>query len=91
MNCQELLGVDLPPYQIHGVLALGQSQQQSPTIADGFCLTILVSLQRQLEEVISTDKYSWYQVNLEAESNLLSKMEEFCTVAIRSIKIHTHY
>lgn len=90
-NWQEMFGVDLPPYQIHGVLALGHSQQQIPKIADGFCLTILVSLQRQLEEVILTNKYSWHQVNLEIEDNLLSKMEEFHTVAIRSINIHTHH
>ena len=83
---QEMFGADLPSHRPHGVLALGHNYQSRPKIADGLCLSLLVSVRLPLEEVGLIDKYSWFQVNLEVAGILLSRMGKFRTVPLNVVR-----
>lgn len=69
----EIFGADLPQHRPHGLLAV-EHCNNTETVADGNCLTLLVAFRPPLEEVPIIGKCVWQEVSKELGDRLLERV-----------------
>lgn len=69
----EIFGADLPPHRPHGILSVEYSPVGSNANAtDGICLTILVPIRSNLEDVGLIAKCTWQELSKEVGNRLIT-------------------
>jgi 8-oxo-dGDP phosphatase len=69
----ELFGADLPPHRPSGILSVEYSPIGTPTNpTDGLCLSVLVPIRTNLEEVGLIGKCAWQELSKEVGNRLVS-------------------